>query len=92
MVINMCVIIDKPAEIELSQKLVDNIWRNNSAGWGMMWFNQTTSKVETYKALSMESFKLYTEHNNFKDTRVIYHFRKATKGESSLRNTHPHRS
>ncbi len=82
----MCLIIYKPAGIEIPSSLIINAYQDNHDGWGIM--SQHDNQIQLTKGFSLQS--LQTEINNYDLSQELYvHLRKATKGAIALDNCHP---
>jgi len=82
----MCVIVKKPAGISISKKMVEKMWKANSDGAGIAWFDRGVVQIE--KGLMELPHLLYTLRNLDKVEAVI-HFRYATHGGVHRDLTHP---
>jgi len=83
----MCLIIDKPANLELSASTLANASFNNPHGWGVMYCEGGMVKVE--KGLKLAG--LLDLLPKLDATRAIIHFRQATHGKVNVENCHPFR-
>lgn len=81
----MCVIIVKPAGIEVDKSLLSTIYTMNSDGWGLMFSNGNHVQVE--KGFKKDAFLEWVE--DLKDVETMIHCRIATSGELNIENCHP---
>lgn len=85
----MCLLIHKPADAEMSNELILDVYTKNNDGFGIMFAEN--GKIEVIKTLASpeEIIKLYDEHCIGRE--CILHFRMQTHGDVDLDNCHPYR-
>jgi len=85
----MCIIAVQPKGKRLSKEILENCWKRNSHGAGMMYAHK--EKIVVVKEL--KSFdKFYSEYkfvSEMLDTNIVLHFRIATSAGINERNIHP---
>jgi predicted glutamine amidotransferase len=86
----MCVIVIKPANFSLSESDVEDMFFQNSDGLGVMYHDPDTQTVQVRRALPTAknvwpTYQRLVPH----DKEVVIHFRFATHGAASKKNTHP---
>ena len=83
----MCLIIQKPADIQVPEEVLITAWENNDDGMGIMTTRKGRVKVHRTMPKSPEDvIKLY---NKFKDEEIGIHFRFATHGLVNKKMAHP---
>ena len=87
----MCIIILAAPGIEISEEHLKQSNKNNGDGAGLAWVDK--DEVQIFKSLSFsEVLDRYKEvFRDFKDTPIVVHFRKKSKGDISIANCHPFR-
>ena len=83
----MCLIIDKPIDIEISKQTISHAAHNNPHGWGIMFAENNA--IVTAKGLKIE--ELLALNDDLVSKHVLYHFRQATHGKVDVNNCHPYR-
>ena len=81
----MCLIIDRPAGVEIPKALIDSGLARNPHGWGIMWTSRNT--VRAVRGMLPREFK--TELKKLKNRALTIHFRLATHGSKVTTNCHP---
>ena len=88
----MCIAIMNPSNVTLKKKVIKNCWDNNYNGAGLLFVNQQTGKLDTFKELTNfdKYYDAYTNiRKNHKESTIILHFRIATHGGVTESNCHP---
>jgi hypothetical protein len=85
----MCVIVSKPAGVELSESDITDMFWVNPDGFGVSWAKE--GRVRTYRALPKTGKAAWACYQalNLHDVHAVLHFRMATHGSVRLENTHP---
>lgn len=82
----MCLIINKPKNIDFPEEWLDNSFERNRDGWGVMWpFN---NQVFIRKGFKLQELKDILEKLP-STMHIAIHMRAATHGEKDLINCHP---
>ena len=88
----MCIAIMNPSNVTLKKKVIKNCWDNNYNGAGLLFVNQQTGELDTFKELKNFD-KYYDAYTNIrkhhKESTIILHFRIATHGGVTESNCHP---
>lgn len=85
----MCVIIYKPAGVELpSDDILDACWAKNPDGGGMM-FAKNGGIVVLKGYMNRDIFKTAIHNAYRQNTAMVIHFRIGTNGANNAHNTHP---
>lgn len=89
----MCIIAIKPAGIKMpANKIIENMWHNNSDGAGFMYAVNSSVYIEK-GFMKLKSLKVALKQLEKKvdvtNTPIILHFRITTSGGTSPGNTHP---
>lgn len=84
----MCVILVKPANIDIPEKTLKKCWKANPDGAGIMF--SLDSKL--FIAKGFMTFPTFLEYyTNLKNLNMVIHFRWASAGEIRPEQTHPFR-
>lgn len=84
----MCVIAIKPEFVSLSDADVSDMFTRNSDGLGVMWMQK--GRVQTIKTLPRTPEEAIAALKRVPhEAEAVIHFRMATHGSVSLKNTHP---
>jgi hypothetical protein len=81
----MCVIIHKPAGVELPLDIAERALKINQDGWGIMWHE--FDRVNVRKGFKTKNFLRYVKV--LKDKEAVFHCRIGTSGEVDVANCHP---
>lgn len=85
----MCIIILNKKNL-LSKEHFKNSQKANNDGFGMAYI--VNNELKTYKTIAYswkDNYKHYLKIRNQTDKPILLHFRFATHGEKTLKNTHP---
>lgn len=86
----MCLIIDRPAGVEIPFEKLKTAMKNNPDGYGLA-VPEGNGLLYVERQVEMPEPEELWEylHGEFKDDKILVHLRYTTKGSTSLRNTHP---
>ena len=85
----MCIIIAKPAGVNVPMEYLENSWAANPHGAGVC-FAQEGKLFISKGFMSLEEFTAFIgDTREWDDVPAIFHFRWATHGEKDKENTHP---
>jgi glutamine phosphoribosylpyrophosphate amidotransferase len=82
----MCIIVVKPANIEITDNALVNMWINNPDGAGFMYAEG--GRLHVVKGL-MEFEQFYRAYRKAEHHKLVLHFRWRTHGAPSAAMTHP---
>lgn len=85
----MCLLIHKPADAEMTEELIMDVYAKNNDGFGVMYIDEGKLKVVKTLAGPDEIIPLYYEHCYERE--CIIHFRMQTHGDIDLDNCHPYK-
>jgi len=86
----MCIIVVKPVKKSLPKKCMDNCWKANSDGAGIMYALDGKLHIEKYMTLQdLKKRYFQLEHIVGKETNMVLHFRFCTHGVNDITNVHP---
>lgn len=85
----MCVAIHKPAGIVLTKDDIEQMYLQNSDGFGAAWIDN--GKLHTYHALPSSPEEAWTLYKTLalRDLNAVLHYRMATHGSVRVGNSHP---
>lgn len=81
----MCLIIDRPAGVEIPEDLLENGMFMNPHGWGIM--RSRRGRLQTFRGMTPASFR--KQLKKLGGAELTIHFRYATHGRTDLENCHP---
>src|SRR3546814_14771858 len=84
----MCLIIHKPAGVEIPGELLAAAAAHNPHGWGLMGFD-TNGKPLIQRRTTVDVAELIDVEHALRDSEYVLHLRRQTKGGSGLDNVHP---
>ena len=86
----MCIAILNPANL-IKDESIKNSWDNNDQGAGLLWYDQKSKTLGSYKSYKYKKFlNKYKELRACKDIGcIVLHFRIATSGFEKYTNLHP---
>jgi len=84
----MCLIIHKPAGVEISPDLLAAAATHNAEGWGLMGFDDSGQLLLEKRAI-VNVDELVEVERAHRDAEYVLHLRRQTKGGSGLDNVHP---
>src|SRR3546814_2253752 len=84
----MCLIIHKPAGVEIPGELLAAAAAHNPHGWGLMGFD-TNGKPLIQRRTTVDVAELIDVEHALLDSEYVLHLRRQTKGGSGLDNVHP---
>ena len=87
----MCVIIYKPAGETVSKKNIEDAWKGNSDGFGLMYYDPEEDKVVSHKKLEPTMEEIHEWFDKLKDTDAAFHMRITTHGDTIEQLCHPFR-
>ena len=84
----MCLIIHKPAGVEIPAELLAAAAAHNADGWGLMGFDETGHVILERRAKVLLDDLIEAERRYRRDEYVL-HLRRQTRGGSGIDNVHP---
>lgn len=84
----MCLIIHKPAGVEIAEELLAAAAAHNPDGWGLMGFDADGRPVILRRA-TVDVAELIDAEHALRGSEYVLHLRRQTKGGSGLDNVHP---
>src|SRR3546814_17411209 len=84
----MCLIIHKPAGVEIPGELLAAAAAHNPHGWGLMGFD-TNGKPLIQRRTTVDVAELIDVEHPLRDSEYVLHPRRQTNGDSGLDNVHP---
>jgi hypothetical protein len=86
----MCIAIVQTKNKTMSKRNLENCWHNNDDGAGILWAYDGKLYCEKELGKFDRFYKMYSQIVKFYgDVPILLHFRTATHGDISLKNTHP---
>lgn len=91
----MCIIIDRPANVEIPEDFFRRAYGANKDGWGIMWHGprnpaEPDEEITTWAMKGVGAFDKFLEvYRMHPDRRVLVHFRLATSGSKKQPMAHP---
>lgn len=85
----MCVIMHKPAGVEISEKDLRSAHRVNNDGFGFMYYDKTKQKIIAHKRLVKNPDEILEIAKTLTSVEACYHFRIKTHGAISDQACHP---
>lgn len=86
----MCLIIHKPANVELTKGQLEPVFRKNGDGFGLMFLDEDLS-VKVEKILPKSIDECMDLLNKYASLELGIHFRMKTHGTISIDNVHPYK-
>ncbi len=83
----MCLIIQKPAGVQVPEDILITAWENNYDGMGIMTTRE--GRVKVHRILPQSADDVINLYNKFKDEEIGIHFRWATHGLVNKKMAHP---
>ena len=88
----MCIAILQKENATLDRRMIENCWKNNPHGAGLLWTENGSLKC--FKSLDnlpqfIERYEKVTKESG-RFSKIVLHFRIATHGEKDFANCHPH--
>ncbi len=83
----MCLIIQKPADVQVPEDVLLTAWENNYDGMGIM--TTRNNRVKVHRILPETADDVLKLYNRFKDEDIGIHFRWATHGLVNKKMAHP---
>ena len=83
----MCLIIQKPADVQIPEDILLTAWENNYDGMGIM--TTRDNRVKVHRILPNSADDVLNLYNKFKDEEIGIHFRWATHGLINKKMAHP---
>ena len=87
----MCLIIQKPAGMNIPQWIVESAYKRNSDGFGLMAYNKARQKPIMLKFKDRTTKQIEELLGHYTEQEIAVHFRMATHGEVSQELAHPFR-
>lgn len=86
----MCIAVLNKANITLSRETINNCWRRNKDGGGILYATQ--GKLMVFKTKNKKKFKKFYERlrKEMPHEDIVLHFRYSTHGKEVMDNVHPH--
>jgi hypothetical protein len=85
----MCLIIHKPAKVDIPEEQLITAWKNNSDGMGIM--VPLGGRVHVHRTIPKTEDEVLKLYNKFKNRSIGIHFRWRTHGKIDKINTHPYK-
>lgn len=85
----MCVIIHKPQNTQFPDKDIEIADLNNPHGFGYMYYNQKTKRVEVNKSIDYNADDIKKTFKKFDNKNIVFHFRYRTHGDIGNKQCHP---
>ncbi|NKF21684.1 class II glutamine amidotransferase [Solimonas marina] len=84
----MCLIIHKPAGVEIAEELLAAAAAHNPDGWGLMGFDRNgRTRIERRRVVDVA--ELIDVEHSLRDSEYVLHLRRQTRGGSGIDNVHP---
>lgn len=86
----MCLIIEKPKDLDLHDGLLVSAYENNPDGFGIM-FPLGAGKVHVHRTMPKSYEEIYPVYTQYKNKHCALHFRLATHGAKDKSQCHPYK-
>lgn len=86
----MCLIIHKPAGVEIPHELLSAASVHNPDGWGAMGFD-VSGRIVVERQAHVDLIEIADFVHAHRDSEIALHLRRQTRGGSGAENTHPFR-
>ncbi|NGY05323.1 class II glutamine amidotransferase [Solimonas terrae] len=84
----MCLIIHKPAGVEIAEEMLAAAAAHNPDGWGLMGFDPD-GRLLIQRRATVDVAELIDVEHALRDSEYVLHLRRQTRGGSGLDNVHP---
>lgn len=85
----MCLIVTSTSGVFPKQDLLKRAFKNNNDGWGMVYFDQKSKRIEVRRGFKWNAVEQAV--NDVDGNPYVLHFRRATVGNVNTANCHPYR-